>query len=167
MSIFGGYQRLNAFYKDNRRLLAERLKLEEGAEILPTDEFIRRLYVSFMEECGLWEELKKLLDRLMNETHLVPFTFLRVLTAVFCQLDRLMNSEIVRPHSELLLQIFKRNFDRVTDKEIKDLDRSVISDVVQQLKPLYKSNGAHYKVVTQLEYIDLELSYRYFKSPYF
>jgi hypothetical protein len=104
VSIFGGYQRLNTFYKDNRRLLAERLKLEEGAENLPTDEFIRRLYVSFMEECGLWEELKKLLDRLMNETHLVPFTFLRVLTAVFCQLDRLMNSEIVRPHSELLLQ---------------------------------------------------------------
>jgi hypothetical protein len=66
-----------------------------------------------------------------------------------------------------VILVFKRNFDRVTDKEIKDLDRSVISDVVQQLKPLYKSNGAHYKVVTQLEYIDLELSYRYFKSPYF
>lgn len=63
--------------------------------------------------------------------------------------------------------VFRRNFDRLTDKELKDLDRSSISDVIHQLKLLYGRNGHQYKVVTQLEYLDLELSYRYFKSPYF
>jgi len=42
-----------------------------------------------------------------------------------------------------------------------------VSDVIQQLKLLYGRNGSYYKVVTDLEYLDLELSYRYFKSPFF
>lgn len=51
---------------------------------------IRRLYVSHAEECGLWEELKKLLQKLLQENALIPFSFLKVLTALFNQLDRLM-----------------------------------------------------------------------------
>ena len=44
------------------------------------------------------------LQPLLTETHLIPFPFLKVITALFNQLDRLMDKEVVRPHSELLIQ---------------------------------------------------------------
>jgi len=65
VSIFGGYQRLHSFFKDNRALLASHLNVEEGTADLPIDEIIRRLYVTFMQECGLWDELRRLLQRLL------------------------------------------------------------------------------------------------------
>lgn len=39
--------------------------------------------------------------------------------------------------------------------------------MITQLKLLYANSGAKYKVQMELEYLDLELAYRYFKSPYF
>lgn len=54
ISVFGGYPRLNSFYKDNKTLLYEFFKHTEAGE-LSTDEMIRRCYCTYLQECGLWE----------------------------------------------------------------------------------------------------------------
>jgi hypothetical protein len=54
VSIFGGYARLNTFYKDNKVSLTIYLDHDPDDGELNTDDFIRLLYIKYMEENGLW-----------------------------------------------------------------------------------------------------------------
>jgi len=96
----------------------------------------------------------------------MPLEYLGELTGAFLNCRGLMSPEFASKFVEELRQIITERLVGMSDKEIKELDKEALAEVLQQFNQLLLLSKAEPEIHEQIEQMQLSFSVRFMKTTY-
>ena len=163
--ITGSYSRLNGFFNDNTAMIKKYLNIDFEKNVKRY--YQMHIFQEFMS-CGGFEAVEELIKtKLSTSTTVIPFLFLKSLCSLYHSMGNQISYNDKEPWLKNLVEITKNNIQKLTDKDLKDLNKSHVTQLLETIRQLFANSEEEKEVDQWALETEVDFCHKMILCPFF
>ena len=125
------------------------------------------IFQEFMS-CGGFEAVEELIKtKLSTSTIVIPFLFLKSLCSLYHSMGNQISYNDKEPWLKNLVEITKNNIQKLTDKDLKDLNKSHVTQLLETIRQLFANSEEEKEVDQWALETEVDFCHKMILCPFF